>query len=166
MPALFQLCPDCPFHIDLAATEAPSCAFGPGEASAQVNAAALNFSVMSTNVSTNKTARLPAFDLSTSGSLNATASIRSGKEEPASYFIVANLTLERFNFTLVQSYIGGFDVQLTSELVQCVLEKVAIPIFNSEFAGIPIPSVDGLVLLNPAIGHFANELRVQADIQL
>ena len=84
-----------------------------------------------------------------SGSLNATAGISSD------FKYLTTSILAYFNFSLVQSHIGQFDLGAVSDLVQFVLKDVAIPIFDKEFKGVPLPALGDGWLIAPALAHLS-----------
>jgi len=101
----------------------------------------------------------PAFTLSTSTSLNATAYFIQGSSVGGIvYYIESSLTL-------LSSEIGSVPIKLLQLEVDYIIKNVVLPQVNAFLAtGIELPTIEGVTFVNPQIEYGEQYLSVSTDV--
>ena len=104
----------------------------------------------------------PAFNLSVIVYTNATLGV---KEEGKTPYIIGKANFIGANFSLIYSSIGNFNAKLLQEAVNFLCEGFVIKELNKYgAAGLEIPLIDGVQLINPEIKLGNQYIMVDTDI--
>jgi len=161
IPKAYELCPDCPISFTVFATQPPRTTINSATgATLSVNGAMLNLTAASTT--TPKVNELMVLGFNASCGLNFSAvSHKSG------YFITADITVLQLHLVVESSNVGilpNAAIALLDPLVDAFLKDVAIPAFNKEFPGFPLPSVPTFTISDLAITTNDGYIGVGLDI--
>jgi len=79
--------------------------------------------------------------------------------------LIGNMTVTWTQFTLYDSVIGTFNPIVIDDLTDLLIEKAVIPAINSALkVGFPLPSVQGLTLINPELTFGPHYLCIGSNI--
>lgn len=103
-----------------------------------------------------------AFTLAVDVDAIATAAVRQSATKAA---LTANLTYVGVSLSQAWSAIGTIDVSLIQSVTSFICAKVLVPEINKKAnEGFPLPSFDGLALVNPDVVVTPSGVRIDTDI--
>jgi lipopolysaccharide-binding protein len=103
-------------------------------------------------------ASIPVFTIGMNNTLSATVGINGNK-------VVGAITGYKPTIWLASSQIGNFDPTTLEQLLTFLMEGVLLPYANQYLkTGFPIPTVDGVALVNPTMGYGNHLVYIESDI--
>ena len=163
IPKAYALCPDCPISFTVSATTPPKTSITATEgATLTLENAVLNLTAAKTFPTNSPINELLTLAFNASCGLNFSATpLKSGD------YVTAKITILKIHLVVLSSNVGilpNAAIALLDPLVNAFLEKVAIPAFNKEFPGFPLPSVSGFAISDFLITTNDGYISVGLDI--
>ena len=151
LPQLYAKYPGLEMQIDFTTASPPTISISPA------NGAEVNLIAQAIFQVVQPTGPVNAFALNFNAIMDLEASIVASN-------ITGTLTYKSSNVTLAYSNIGPLDVQLVSTIVDLIFEYGVVPIGNTlAKRGFPLPSLQGLTLVNPVISYQNRFIAIRSD---
>ena len=136
-PGAYERCPDCPMRLSDQFLSAPLVRFD-ASAGLEVTNLVLAFDGMRGD------SVVPLFEITLNGTFMATDWKVTGA---AGTTIKFDLSVPTFAFREYRTWCGHFETQALQDVIDFVLQRVALPIFNDKFKGITILPLAGGIQL-------------------
>ena len=163
VPKAYKLCPDCPIDFAVQATVAPTTLFSSTTgATLQVYNAMLNLTAAAAYPVGSPVHELMVLGFNASCGLNFSNSPAASGD-----YIKPSITIVKIKLVVESSNVGilaNAAIALLGPLVDTFLQDVAIPAFNKEFPGFPLPTVAGFAISDFVITTNNGYLGVGLDI--
>ena len=161
LPKAHDLCPGCPLSLTLSATQAPAVSITE-KLGAQLAVVGARVNLTAAPAAGGQAQSLVLLGFNGTCGLNFTHTPRSAGE-----FLTADISILEIHLVVESSNVGILPqaaIAIIDPLVDAFLKHVAIPAFNREFPGFPLPTVKGFPISNVLITTNAGYLGVGLDI--